>query len=446
MTLLPGLNTILLMKLLYSLLWLFALPLAFLHLLWRARRQPEYLRHWHERLGWLKSWRGGHRLWLHAVSVGETRAAAPLIAAWRKRHPDCAILLTHTTPTGRATGFELFGTEGIEQAYLPYDFPPLVHLFLQRARPNLGVIMETELWPNLFSTCRNRGVPLFLVNARLSERSARGYARFGQLSRVALQSLHGLAAQTQEDARRFSELGAAQAVISGNLKFDVTPPLDTSLRAQGLRQQFGNRFVWLAASTREGEETLLLDLFERLQLQIPDALLLLVPRHPQRFDEVARLIAQRGQPWGRRSGHTSEQPNAALAVDIQIYLGDSMGEMATYYAAADVAYIGGSLLPFGGQNLIEAAAAGCPALIGPHTWNFNEAADQAVASGAALRVADVEALSAAVCDLHANASTRATMIRAGRAFAERNRGATERTLALLETAWLETTQQKRNGR
>ncbi len=417
------------MRLLYSLLWLLVLPLAFLHLLWRARRQPEYLQHWRERLGWVKPWRGGARLWLHAVSVGETRAAAPLISAWRKRHPDCAILLTHTTPTGRATGRELFGTEGIEQAYLPYDLPPLVHLFLHRARPDLGVIMETELWPNLFATCQQRNIPLFLVNARLSERSARGYARFGSLAGKALRNLCGLAAQTDDDAQRFSELGAGQVMVFGNLKYDVTPPTDTPLRVQALRRQFGNRFVWLAASTREGEEEVLLEAFDRLAAT--DTLLVMVPRHPQRFAEVARLIAQRGQPWGRRS----EQADAPLPDGVQVYLGDSMGEMAAYYAAANVAYIGGSLLPFGGQNLIEAAAAGCPALIGPHTWNFAEAADQAVESGAAMRVADAEALLAAVRNLHADVAAREAMTSAGRAFAARNRGATERTVALLETAW-----------
>lgn len=419
------------MRLLYSLLWLLVLPLAFLHLLWRARRQPEYLRHWLERLGWVKPWHGSARMWLHAVSVGETRAAAPLIAAWRKRHPDCAILLTHTTPTGRATGLELFGAEGIEQAYLPYDFPPLVHLFLRRARPDLGVIMETELWPNLFAACQQRNIPLFLVNARLSERSARGYARFGSLTGEALRCLRGLAAQTEDDARRFSDRGADRVMISGNLKFDVTPPADTPLRVQALRRQFGDRFVWLAASTREGEEAALLNAFDRLA--VTGILLVLVPRHPQRFAEVAGLIAQRQQPWARRS----EQSDAPLPEDVRVYLGDSMGEMAAYYAAADIAYIGGSLLPFGGQNLIEAAAAGCPALIGPHTWNFDEAADQAVGSGAALRVADTEALVAAVRNLHADVGARNAMASAGRKFAERNRGATERTMALLETAWQE---------
>lgn len=423
------------MRAIYSLAWLLVLPFAFVYLLWRARRQPEYLRHWLERFGWTPTWTGGPRLWIHAVSVGETRAAAPLISAWRARHPDCAILLTHATPTGRETGKTLFG-ETIEQAYLPYDFPPLVWLFLRRARPDMGVIMETELWPNLFAACKRRHVPLFLVNARLSERSARGYARFRWLTTPALRTLSGLAAQTAEDARRFAALGATDVRVTGNLKFDVSAPAETDQRVQDLRPQFAGRFVWLAASTREGEEAVLLDVFDRLNL--PDVLLVLVPRHPQRFAEVARLVAARGQPWARRS--ESKRPDGAvtpppLAPDIRIFLGDSMGEMVAYYATADVAYIGGSLLPFGGQNLIEAAAAGCPALIGPHTWNFNEAADEAVSAGAARRVADSEELATNIRSLHEDAHSREAMAAAGRKFAETNRGATARTLELLAAAW-----------
>jgi 3-deoxy-D-manno-octulosonic-acid transferase len=343
--------------------------------------------------------------------------------------------LTHTTPTGRETGKALFGEAsgaGFEQAYLPYDFPLLTWLFLQRARPDLGLIMETELWPNLFAACRRSKVPLFLVNARLSERSARGYARFRWLVTPTLRSLSGLAAQTAMDADRFAALGADKIQITGNLKFDVNVPADTALRAQNLRHQFAGRFVWLAASTREGEESILLDLFDRLDLA--DALLVIVPRHPQRFAEVAGLIASRHAAWARRSevfGH------APLTPETRFFLGDSMGEMAAFYAASDVAYIGGSLLPFGGQNLIEAAAAGCPALIGPHTWNFSEAAEQSEAAGAARRVADGEDMLAALRDLHDDVSKRQHMARAGQLFTELNRGATARTLDLVEASWVD---------
>ncbi len=419
----------------YSLAWIFVLPFAFLHLLWRARKQPEYLQYWPQRLGWIRRWSGHQRLWIHAVSVGETRAAAPLIEAWRTRHPDCAILLTHTTPTGRETGKTLFGEASgarFEQAYLPYDFPLLTWLFLMRARPDVGLIMETELWPNLFAACKRCNVPLFLVNARLSERSARGYARFRWLISPTLRALSGLAAQTAKDADRFAALGAERIQITGNLKFDVNVPPDTAQRAQDLRRQFAGRFVWLAASTREGEESVLLDLFDRLDLA--DALLVIVPRHPQRFAEVAGLIASRHAAWVRRSEASGNEP---LMPETKVFLGDSMGELAAYYAAADVAYIGGSLLPFGGQNLIEAAAAGCPALIGPHTWNFSEAAEQSVSAGAARRVADSEDMLVALRDLHDNVSKRQLMASAGQIFTELNRGATARTLNLVEASWAE---------
>ena len=413
------------MRLLYSLAWLFALPFAFLHLLRRARQQPEYLRHWGERLGFARVPPGQPLIWLHAVSVGETRAAAPLVRALQARHPGHAILLTHATPTGRATGAELFGNS-VLQSYLPYDFPPLVRLFLRRVRPAMGVIMETEIWPNLYAACAQRKIPLFLVNARLSEKSARGYGRFRALAAPALRSLAGIAAQTEGDARRLRELGAERVNISGNVKFDVTPPPDSDERARGLRETFAGRFVFLAASTREGEEALLLDALAGLE--IPGLLLVLVPRHPQRFDAVAGLLEQRQLPYVRRS---EARP---LAKEIRVLLGDSMGELAAYYAAADLAYVGGSLLPLGGQNLIEAAAAGCPALIGPHTWNFAEAAEQAVACGAARRVADVAELARSVAALYRRPEELQQMREAGLRFAAENRGATERVMELLEGA------------
>ncbi len=412
------------MRFLYTLAWLLALPFAFLYLLRRAWRQPAYLDHWGERLGFAPRLPGTRPLiWLHAVSVGETRAAAPLVRALQQRHPEHAILLTHATPTGRQTGTELFG-EHVLQAYLPYDFPLLVWLFLRRTRPCLGVIMETEVWPNLYVACKRRGLPLFLVNARLSEKSARAYAPFRALVRPALRDLAGIAAQTPSDARRLSELGAQRVEICGNVKFDVTSPEDTSARARTLREMFGARFVLLAASTREGEEALLLEALAHLA--IPGLLLVLVPRHPQRFDEVARLLEAFDPAYVRRSA------KRLAPTETRVFLGDSMGEMAAYYAAADLAYVGGSLLPLGGQNLIEAAAAGCPALIGPHTWNFAEAANQAVAVGAARRVEDADAFVQAVLQLSRDPEARQVMREAGWAFAAANRGATEKVMAMLE--------------
>lgn len=413
------------MRLLYSLVWTLVLPFAFLYLLWRARRQPEYLRHWRERLGLVVLPAGKPVLWLHAVSVGETRAAAPLVAALQRRYPGHALLLTHATPTGRATGRELFGTR-VQQAYLPYDHPLLVRLFLRRARPVLGILLETEIWPNLVAACVRLDIPLFLVNARLSAQSARGYERFRALLAPSLAGLAGVAAQSEADARRLDALGARQVRVTGNLKFDVAPPDDTAARATALRALFAGRFVFLAASTREGEEALLLEALTALTL--PDLLLVLVPRHPQRFAEVARLLEARGLAYDRRSGGAPLRPEA------RVFLGDSMGELAAYYAAADLAYVGGSLLPLGGQNLIEAAYAGCPALIGPHTWNFAEAAGQAVARGAALRVQDAGELVGEIARLYAHPAARSAMAEAGRAFASANRGATERVMELIAGA------------
>ncbi len=410
------------MRLIYSLAWLLILPLAFLHLIVRSRRQPGYLRHWAERLGVAQVLAGTSPIWLHAVSVGETRAATSLIRLLRQRHPERPILLTHTTPTGRDAGRELFGGD-VTQAYLPYDFPPLVAMFLRRVRPCAGIILETEIWPNLYAACARRGVPLYLVNARLSARSARGYQRLAWLTRPALRALTGVAAQTAADAARLSALGAHDVVVTGNLKFDVAAADRSGPLAEDLRQRFRGRFVWLAASTRDGEETMLLEALAALDL--PDLLLVIVPRHPQRFADVAGLLRARDVGFVRRSA------GDMVTDDIRVFLGDSMGELAAYYAAADLAYVGGSLLPYGGQNLIEAAAAGCPILIGPHTWNFAEAAEQAVARGAARRVADVVELAEAVRELRADAAQRAAMAAAGTAFATENRGATERVYALI---------------
>jgi 3-deoxy-D-manno-octulosonic-acid transferase len=411
------------MRVAYTLLWRLAMPLMFLYLRWRGRKQPEDRRHWRERLGWAPVLPPGPTLWLHAVSVGETRAAVPLVKAIRQRRPDVAILFSHTTPTGRAAAAELFGAD-IRQTYLPYDAPGSVRRFLDRTRPGAAIIMETEIWPNLYAACRKRGIPAYLVNARLSEKSARGYARFASLVRPALAGLSGLAAQTRADADRLAGLGARSPVVVGNLKFDVGAPSDCSERAQAMQNMFPDRFVFLLASTREGEEQLLLDTC--LELGIPNLLLVLVPRHPQRFDEVAAMLESRGVEFARRSlGDT-------VTREVEVFLGDSMGEMAAYYLAADVAFVGGSLLPLGGQNLIEASDMGCPVVIGPHTWNFLDAADQAVACGAALRVQNVEELARTVERLYQHPEQRLAMAEAGRQFSQANRGATDKVMAMLE--------------
>lgn len=410
-------------RLLYTLLLYLLLPLALLKLLWRASRQPEYLQHVAERFGFYPGPRPQQPvLWLHAVSVGETRAAAPLIAALQRRYPEYRILITHATPTGRATGEQLFA-DSVLRCYLPYDLPGGVDRFLAHFRPRIGLLMETELWFNLIAQCARSAVPLLLVNARLSEKSARGYARIGGLTRNGLLQLRAVAAQSEADANRLRMLGAERVSVSGNLKFDVGLPDDLAERGAALRALFGTaRPVLLAASTREGEEALVLDAVQ--QAAIPGLLLVVVPRHPQRFDSVAALLEKRGISYVRRS-------TSVTAEKVDVVLGDSMGEMISYFAACDAAFIGGSLLPFGGQNLIEACAVGRPVLIGPHTFNFQQAAAAAIAAGAAQRVDHVAGLSAALRALFADPGRMAAMGAAGLRFCDANRGSTGRVLDLV---------------
>ncbi len=415
--------------LLYTLAVISALPFAALYLLWRARRQPAYLNHWGERFGFLSAMPSpfggppGRTIWLHAVSVGETRAAQPLIAALRLRYPQIRILLTHMTPTGRATSEALFG-DSVMRSYLPYDTPWAMRRFLRRFKPQLGLIMETELWPNLIAACQHEGIPLLLVNARLSERSAHRYARFPTLSHEALTGLAAIGAQSSEDATRLNSLGAPNCSVTGNMKFDIDPPPAQLALAGQLRARFRGRPVFLAASTREGEEILLLDAWRKVGAG-DTALLIIVPRHPQRFDDVAKLINDRGMPMQRRS------ENGELRPATQIVLGDSMGEMFAWYAAADLAFIGGSLLDFGCQNLIEACAVGTPVLLGPSTHNFAEAASEALLCGAARSITNADQLVHEALRLLADAAARERMGHAGKEFANRHRGATQRTLQLI---------------
>ncbi|WP_338111939.1 lipid IV(A) 3-deoxy-D-manno-octulosonic acid transferase [Rhodocyclus tenuis] len=445
------------LRALYSTAFTLAQPLLHARLAWRARRQPEYREHVGERWGHYPDHHAqiGERplLWLHAVSVGETRAAAPLVDALLAAHPQHALLLTHMTPTGRATGAELVARHPgrIVQAYLPYDLPGACARFFAHFQPERGLIMETEIWPNLCAAAAARGVPLALVNARLSARSATGYARIRGLIEPALASLSVIAAQTEADAERLRALGARRVVVCGNIKFDVTPAPDKLALGAAWKTGFvsadgATRPVLLAASTRDGEEALLLDALSGWlagvnasgsaadatansatnEADAAPPLLLLVPRHPQRFDEVAALVAERGLSLARRSSFAGA---VALPPGTQVLLGDSMGEMAAYYATADLALIGGSLLPFGAQNLIEAAACGCPTLVGPHSFNFAQATADAIAAGAARRVADAADAANTARALLADEKALALMRECALAFSRAHRGATARTLA-----------------
>ncbi|MDQ2916971.1 MAG: lipid IV(A) 3-deoxy-D-manno-octulosonic acid transferase [Pseudomonadota bacterium] len=406
----------------YTLLWWLALPFLPVRLWWRGRREPLYRSRIGERFGRYAGAAcavGNDVLWIHAVSVGETRAVAPLIERLVRENPRRTILLTHMTATGREAGRALFGNR-VAQAWLPYDIPFAVRRFLTHFHPRAGLLVETELWPNLTAAAARSGMPLLLINARLSERSARGYSRIAPLARPLVRALAGVAAQTPEDADRLRALGAREIVVTGNLKFDVGIPSAMHDRGRVLRGNFGiDRRVLVLASTRDGEEALLLDALARATLP-SGALVVIVPRHPQRFDTVAALLIERRLAFARRSEDSS------VPADIDVVLGDSMGEMFAYYTAADVAFVGGSLLPLGGQNLIEPIAAGVPTLVGPHTFNFAQVSDAAVAAGAALRVQDADELFSVANGLLANAASRERMRVNAEAFVSAHRGAVDR--------------------
>lgn len=406
-----------------------AQPLLRLKLKRRGRKEPGYLQAVDERFGYYGQTLpsvDGLTVWVHAVSLGETRAAAPLIAALRAQWPGMRILLTHGTATGRLEGQKLLQT-GDLQTWQPWDTPGAVKRFLQHFKPSIGVLMETEVWPNLVAACQQQKMPLVLANARMSDKSMRQARRLRCLSAPAFAGLHAVLAQTQGDADRLQMLGAPMgaglSAVVGNLKYDAQP--DAAQLACG-RQWRANssKPVVVLASSREGEEQLWLQALQTGGLS-GKVQWLVVPRHPQRFDEVAALIASRGLGVLRRSDWTESGPPAPN--DDAIWLGDSLGEMALYYGMADLCLLGGSFAPLGGQNLIEAAACGCPIIMGPHTFNFAEAGELALSAGAAWRVADVEqALSKALILLEEGASLQAAR-HASNTFALQHRGAVART-------------------
>jgi len=408
---------------LYTLLWWLALPLLPLRLWWRARREPGYRDRIGERFGAYRE--PAPRLardviWIHAVSLGETRAAAPLIERLLRERSEASLVLTHMTATGRDAGRALYG-DRVVQAWLPYDVPFAIHAFLARFRPRVGLLMETELWPNLAACCRDAGVPLLLVNGRLSARSAAGYARFAALSRPLMESLAGVAAQAEDDAARLRALGARDVTVIGNLKFDVDVPESARAAGRALRERIGAaRPVWIAASTRDGEEALVLDALDATDALPDDALTIVVPRHPQRFDAVAELLSSRAIAYTRKS------TDAPVTAATRVLLGDTLGELLAYYAAADVAFVGGSLVPVGGQNLIEPIAVGVPTLVGPHTFNFAEASARAIDAGAALRARDAPDLVANVAALLRDDAARRAIAERAVAFCAAHRGAADR--------------------
>jgi len=422
----------------YSAGWVLAVPLALLYLLKRSLRQPEYRLHWAERFGFCDPPpNGGQPIWIHAVSVGETAAAAPLIRELAARYPGAPVLLTHATPTGRATGRDLFRELGprLSQCYLPYDLPFCVGHFLDVQRPLFGLVMETEVWPNLMHAASRRGVPMAVVNARLSEKSLARGLNYRSLIAPAVAAFDVIIAQSTADSARMAQLARPADAIVGNLKFDQSVSETARARGAQWRLRFGPRAVVVAASTRDGEEAILLQSWRRLREAAIESrralpLLLVVPRHPNRFDEVASLIGQAAPDYRLLRRAALDQPAADIA-GCDVLLGDSMGEMQSWYAAADVAIMGGSLLPYGSQNLIEANGLGCPVVLGPSVFNFEQAAQESIAAGASVQVADADAAVAAALRIAHDGAVRAAMSQAAERFAQAHRGATARTLAAL---------------
>lgn len=400
------------MRTLYTIVLRLALPFLLLRLWWRGRSEPGYRELMSERFGLYQTDRPERVVWIHAVSVGEARAAQPLVRALGEALPDHRILITCTTAAGRETIKQVYGESALT-VFLPYDYPEAARAFLEYFRPRLAILMETEVWPNLLAQCAHHAVPVVLANARLSEKSAKGYRRWRSLAEPAFASLAAVCAQSAADADRLRALGARSVEITGNLKFDVTADAGQLAAGAAWRKALG-RPVVLLASTREGEESML------LASRPSDArvLVVVVPRHPRRFDEVAAMA------YSRRSRQPLPAPQD------RIHIGDTMGEMAFYYAACDVAVIGGSFAPLGGQNLIEALAAGAPVIVGPHMYNFAEATELAVQSGAAIQVADAPAAMRFVAELLGDEGRRQRMGAAGKSLCNQHRGATARHLAV----------------
>lgn len=419
------------MRALYSILWYLLLPALFLRLWWRGRLAPAYRRRWRERLA--LGYRPGtlrDSVWIHAVSVGETLAMAPLIEALLKEHPDTPLVVTTTTPTGSQRVQALFG-ERVTHVYCPWELPGAYRRFMRAFEPKLVAVVETELWPNLSAAAEAQGARLVLLNGRLSEKSFRGYGKLPWLVRPMLARFDALLVQTAVEAGRFAALGAARDKIhvAGSVKFDLQLSEDVQRRAAALRATFGNRPVWVAASTHPGEDEIVLAGHRRILTRLPDALLILVPRHPERFDEVAALAARMGFNVARRGAGQTPEPAT------QVYLADTMGELLMLFGSADVAFVGGSLVPVGGHNLLEPAAWGRPVFSGPHLHNFTAIAALLDQAGGLRVVEDEASLASEIGALLADADLRRQPGEAAAAVVAANRGALQFSLGMMASLW-----------
>lgn len=424
----------------YSLVMYLLVPVILWRLAWRGISQRDYFRRWNERFGFFAARSGADgAIWVHAVSVGEVAAATPLIVRLRERYPERPLVITTITPTGSARVSKVWGEQAFH-VYLPYDLPAAIQRFLHRARPAIAIVMETEIWPNLFLECARAGIPIVIANARLSERSLGGYGPVRGLARMAVRCAHTVAAQSQADANRLIALGARpeRVVVAGNMKYDLALPQGLAFKSASWRAGWGaERPVWIAASTHEMEEAAVL----RAQLQVlahyPDALLLWAPRHPERF----RAVEQHARDAGLIV--TTRRVHGLPGLGSQCFVINTLGELLMFYATVDLAFVGGSLQPIGGHNVLEPAALGVPCLVGPHTFNFAEVTEHLIADGAALRVASGDRLGEVVMDLMRDADQRNRMAEAARDMVASERGAVERTLALIEQVMAEHSERSR---
>jgi 3-deoxy-D-manno-octulosonic-acid transferase len=415
-------------RLLYSILFYLLLPAVVARLLWRSVKAPAYRQRWAERFGFYSEIHRQGVIWFHAVSVGESEALFPLLKTLRGRHPGSSLLVTTTTPTGSARVRTVLG-DNVAHVYFPYDLPGPMRRFVMHFQPRLAVVMETEIWPNMLKACAENAVPVVIANARLSEKSAHGYQKLSVLTADTLAQVRCIAAQTEEDARRFVAIGAPleRVHVAGNIKFDLDIPEQLFRQARQLKDTlFPQRTVWVAGSTHKGEEEQILQVFKRLRTSRTDLLLILVPRHPERFDEVYLLCRKQNLNTARRS------LDEDCRIDTAVYLGDTMGELKLFYAAADIALVGGSLVPVGGHNVLEPAALGVPVLFGAHMQHFQEIAATMLEQEAARQCPDIEALHAHMAVLLADPQQRKGLAARGKAFVANNQGAIGRVIELLE--------------
>ncbi len=414
-------------RILYTIALYLALPLVLLRLLWRSRLAPGYRQRWGERFGRFSSQEVQGSIWIHAVSVGEVQAVETLVRRLLVLHPDIPIVITTSTPTGSDRVRKLFH-DAVHHVYFPYDLPFAIRGFLSRTAPHMLLMVETEIWPNLLNICAERGIFTMLGNARLSEKSARGYSRLGQLIRDTLRQIDLVAVQGEADADRFIGLGvpSSRVVVTGSIKFDIRIQASLIEQASVLRSQWGDRPIWVAASTHEGEESELLLAHRQICATFPDVLLVLVPRHPERFGRVAELCKQAGFDLVKRS---SGKP---VSAECALFLGDSMGELPLFLAVADAVFVGGSLIKKGGQNVLEAAALGKPVLFGPHMFNFAAISEMMLKQEAAVMVNSGADLAGVMVQWLSDASERTRIGENGRSIVEQNRGAMERLLSLIE--------------